>query len=84
MKKILLLLDVLHSPLPVLSSVINVVEVLPGKPSEVLPAFVAHHGGTPLVVMGAYGRTAVSRFFRQSLADAVMEKTDASLFTTHE
>jgi hypothetical protein len=60
------------------------VEVLPGKPPEILPDFINHHGGVPLVVMGAYGRTAISRLFRQSLANSVLERTAASLFVTHE
>jgi hypothetical protein len=60
------------------------VEVLPGRPAGTLPAFVNHHDGRPLVVMGAYGRSSISRLFHQSLANAVLEKTSASLFTTHE
>ena len=61
-----------------------VVEVLPGKASEILPAFINRQTGPTMVVMGAYGRTAVSRLFRQSLANAVIEKTASSLFITHE
>ncbi|MBS1605494.1 MAG: universal stress protein [Bacteroidetes bacterium] len=37
-----------------------------------------------IVVMGAYGRTAVSRLFRQSLSNTILQKTNASLFVTHE
>ncbi|MBN8850375.1 MAG: hypothetical protein BGO55_32310 [Sphingobacteriales bacterium 50-39] len=60
------------------------VEVLSGRPAGVLPGFINHHDGTPIVVMGAYGRSSISRLFHQSLANAVLEKTSASLFTTHE
>ncbi|MEI6948028.1 universal stress protein [Paraflavisolibacter sp. H34] len=37
-----------------------------------------------LVVMGAYGRGVVSRFFHQSLANTVTRETEASLFIAHE
>jgi hypothetical protein len=60
------------------------VEVLPGRPSDILPAFIDRQNGTPLVVMGAYGRSSLSRLFHQSLANAVIDRTNASLFVTHE
>ncbi|MHA4810906.1 hypothetical protein ACX0G9_22555 [Flavitalea flava] len=60
------------------------VEGLTGKVSEELPGFVNRFGGSQILVMGAYGRTAVSRLFRQSLANTMLEKTTASLFNTHE
>jgi hypothetical protein len=60
------------------------VEVLPGRPSEILPAFIDRHGGKPITVMGSYGRGTLSRIFHQSLANSVLEKTASSLFTTHE
>jgi nucleotide-binding universal stress UspA family protein len=59
------------------------VKVLQGKVSEELPAFVNQYTDNPIVVMGAYGRTAVSRLFRQSLANAVLDKTGVFLFITH-
>ncbi len=37
-----------------------------------------------LVVMGAYGRTAISRLFHKSLANTVIQHTKASLFISHE
>jgi nucleotide-binding universal stress UspA family protein len=60
------------------------VEILPGNPAEVLPAFVNTTSGSTLVIMGAYGRSALSRLFRQSLANSILEKANASLFVTHE
>jgi nucleotide-binding universal stress UspA family protein len=60
------------------------VEILQGKASEELSGFINRYIDNMIVVMGAYGRTAVSRFFRQSLANAILEKTAASLFITHE
>ncbi len=60
------------------------IEVLPGEPADVLPAFAGKVSGSTLAVMGAYGRSALSRLFRQSLANAILEKANASLFVTHE
>jgi nucleotide-binding universal stress UspA family protein len=60
------------------------VEILPGEPAEVLPAFAGKEQDSTLVVMGAYGRSALSRLFRQSLANSILEKANASLFVTHE
>jgi|GEM_PF-336864 len=60
------------------------VEVLPGEASEMLPAFANALAGSTLVVMGAYGRSALSRLFHQSLANFLLEKTAVALFVTHE
>lgn len=60
------------------------VEVLPGRASEILPAFIERQAGIPLVIMGAFGRSSLSRLFHQSVARSVIEKTNASLFVTHE
>jgi len=57
---------------------------VPGKPSDTLPDIVNKQPGHTIVVMGAYGRTAVSRLFRQSLSNTILQKTNASLFVTHE
>lgn len=62
----------------------SIVEILPGEPADVLPAFANKVPGNALVIMGAYGRSVVSRIFRQSLANFLLEKTNASLFITHE
>jgi len=60
------------------------VEMIRGKASEELPAFVNRYADNMIVVMGSYGRTTVSRLFRQSLANAILGKTPASIFITHE
>lgn len=36
-----------------------------------------------LIVLGAYERSAISRWFRESLADTLMEQLDAPLFIAH-
>ena len=60
------------------------VEILPGEPADVLPAFTNRSSGSALVVMGAYGRSALSRVFRHSLANSILDRANASLFITHE
>jgi nucleotide-binding universal stress UspA family protein len=60
------------------------VEVLPGEPAEVLPAFANKFADSAIVVMGAYGRGGLSRMFRQSMANSLLQKANASLFITHE
>jgi len=60
------------------------VEVLPGQPADVLPAIANKLSDSSLVVMGAYGRSALSRMVKQSLANSILEKANASLFITHE
>jgi hypothetical protein len=60
------------------------VEIIQGKASEELPAFINRYADNMIVVMGSYGRTTVSRLFRQSLANAILGKTPASIFITHE
>jgi nucleotide-binding universal stress UspA family protein len=62
----------------------SAIEVLPGEPADILPAFASETSGSTLLVMGAYGRSALSRLFRQSLANFLLAKTSASLFITHE
>jgi len=36
------------------------------------------------VVMGAFGRSAISRLFHRSLSNVILEDTKVSLFTTHK
>lgn len=57
--------------------------ILHGNIREELANFI---NSTPnsLVVMGAYGRTAISRLFHKSLANTIIQHTKSSLFITHE
>ncbi|OJW79609.1 MAG: hypothetical protein BGO69_12835 [Bacteroidetes bacterium 46-16] len=59
------------------------VNVLHGKVQESLIEFVKSKSANSLVVMGAYGRSSLSRIFRSSLSKRVLETTDASVFATH-
>lgn len=60
-------------------------EVLHGSPEEELLKYLksgkADHA---VVVMGAYGRNAMSRFFHASLSNKVIEQTHLPVFITHQ
>jgi nucleotide-binding universal stress UspA family protein len=59
-------------------------ELLKGKPKKELVKAVQSKGPETIVVMGAYGRTAVSRLFRRSFSDSIINETAAALFIAHE
>ena len=52
---------------------------------EITDALVAHTGTihNPLVVMGSFGRSTVSRFFHESLANSIIGDNNSSLFIAH-
>ena len=60
------------------------VELLKGEVKQELVKAVKNSGQNTLVVMGAYGRTAVSRLFRKSLSHSIINETTAALFIAHE
>lgn len=57
--------------------------ILSGDVKNNFIGFVQQHQDNAIVVMGAYGRNALSRLFRQSLADIVLQQSTAPLFLTH-
>ncbi|TLV02440.1 universal stress protein [Dyadobacter luticola] len=57
--------------------------VLHGIPEEEIVKYLKVSEKPPLVVMGAYQRNLVSRWFRRSMADVLMEKLDNPLFIAH-
>jgi hypothetical protein len=59
-------------------------ERLSGNAQREIVQYVARYGGSTLVVLGAYGRGAVSRLLHQSTADALLQQTGASLFIAHQ
>lgn len=59
------------------------IEILKGNSREEMPQFISRHKKA-LVVMGAYGRSSLSRLFKESLASVVLQKTSAPLFITHD
>lgn len=57
---------------------------LEGDQSAVFIDFIRQYPENSLVVMGAYGRSAISRFFRPSLAEKVFSETRSSVFLAHK
>ena len=55
-----------------------------GNLHKELLSLVNKENNKAVVVMGAYGRNAASRLFHRSLANVVLENTDAILFIIHE
>lgn len=60
------------------------IEELKGAEKEELHSFLRRHDSNSLIVMGAFGRSAVSRLFHPSLANTVLEEGSISLFNAHE
>ena len=59
-------------------------QLLTGKATEQLVRFMGKDNTDTIVVMGAYGRSGLSRLVHKSLADQVVEKARATLFVVHE
>jgi len=57
--------------------------VLKGDAQQEIIKHLATANGHPLVVLGAYSRGMVSRWFRQSLADTLMKELHFPLFIAH-
>ncbi|MGN6342205.1 MAG: universal stress protein [Ginsengibacter sp.] len=60
------------------------IEELTGAEKEELHRFLKQHDSNSLIVMGAFGRSAVSGLFHPSLANTVLEEGNISLFNAHE
>lgn len=60
------------------------VHVLQGSVRKELVNFIQLQANNAVVVMGAYGRNALSRLFKQSLADIVLKQTGSTIFMAHE
>lgn len=58
-------------------------EVRHGNPEAELVRFIEEHKNGPIIILGAYGRGAVSRFMHQSMADVLRDQTRYPLFITH-
>lgn len=57
---------------------------LTGKLEKRLIEFLDDHTENTMVVMGAYGRSAISRLFKPSLANVVLNQSRTSLFIAHD
>jgi len=59
------------------------VTVEKGIAEEMIPGFLRNHKENELVIMGAYRRTEVSRWFKTSMADILIKETEMPLFIAH-
>lgn len=59
------------------------IEVLKGETRDELTKFI-NELSNPLVIMGAFGRSSLSRFFKESLASIIVEQTNVPLFVAHD
>lgn len=57
--------------------------VIKGEPEIEIVSYLKKHSKKTMVVLGAYSRGMVSRWFRASMADILMEELDFPLFITH-
>lgn len=57
--------------------------VLQGNAEENIPAFLLQQEEAPIVVLGAYRRSRVSRWFKPSMADVLIQHTKLPLFIAH-
>jgi nucleotide-binding universal stress UspA family protein len=59
-------------------------EVLNGDANDELVGYLKQNSQNAMVVMGAYGRNAISRLFHQSLSNKVIKELNAPVFITHQ
>lgn len=60
------------------------VEVLNGAPESQLLNYLKVNASNSIVVMGAYGRNAVSRMFEQSMSNKIIRDLNLPMFITHQ
>ena len=75
--------DFLNNWLPQHFTQLNNVD-LHGNEKKELVNFLNKDANNVLVVMGAFGRNVISRFFHHSLSNVILNETRVSLFTTHK
>jgi hypothetical protein len=54
-----------------------------GRAEEQILGHLRYHKGNELVVLGAYRRSEISRWFKTSMADVLMKELDTPLFIAH-
>ena len=57
--------------------------VAKGNPKEQIQGYLENHKENELVVLGAYRRNELSRWFKTSMADILMQKLNTPLFIAH-
>lgn len=58
------------------------IEIIKGETKNELTNYI-NRLSNPLIVMGAFGRSSLSRFFKESLANYIMTQTNAPIFIAH-
>jgi nucleotide-binding universal stress UspA family protein len=59
-------------------------QILHGQAETELVTFLQAHGENSIVVMGAYGRTSLSRLFHQSISNKIIQEVNVPVFITHQ
>ena len=59
-----------------------IIEIIKGDTKKELTNYI-NRLSNPLIVMGAFGRSSLSRFFKESLANYIMTQTNAPIFIAH-
>ena len=54
-----------------------------GEAEEQIPGHLRNRKGNELIVLGAYRRSEISRWFKTSMADILMKELDTLLFIAH-
>lgn len=57
--------------------------VAKGQAEEQILGHLRYHKGNEMVVLGAYRRSEISRWFKTSMADTLMQELDTPLFIAH-
>ncbi len=58
------------------------IEIIKGETKNELTNYI-NRLSNPLIIMGAFGRSSLSRFFKESLANYIMTQTNAPIFIAH-
>lgn len=58
--------------------------ILNGDPEQTMIDYLSKQGEHAMVVMGAYGRSAISRLFQQSFSNRVIQELKLPVFITHQ
>ncbi|MBS1685039.1 MAG: universal stress protein [Bacteroidetes bacterium] len=59
-------------------------QVLKGEPTTAITKYMKKDGADSVIVMGAYGRNALSRLMHQSLSNALIKEAKVPIFIAHQ
>lgn len=58
-------------------------KVIPGSPDEEIPKYMIQQPAGTIAILGAYRRSAASRWFKESMADIVLQAIPFPIFVAH-